>query len=149
MCCCAACMQTSNPAIPLAQPFKCHRFRHTMEILSYTAQTFVSPTLSPCFWIPAVNTQLDSLMVECDGLHDIPTAQSAYVFSVGSGSWKMSEQKGLTDSSDSAANWQHYHSHCQSLSQCLSGVDSEVRASSRPQMTSLTLDSFSPGSEVT
>lgn len=64
------------------------------------------PHLKAAFWTRAVNTQHDSSGVECDELHDIPTAQSAHVFSAGPGNWKMSEQKGLTDSFDSAANWQ-------------------------------------------
>lgn len=73
---------------------------------SYAAQTFVSPTFNSCFLDSGVNTQRDSLGVESVELHDIPTAQSAHVFSVGPGHWKMSEQKGLTGSSDGAANWQ-------------------------------------------
>lgn len=64
------------------------------------------PHLIAVSWTQAVNMQRDSLGVESVKLHDIPTAQSAHVFSVGPGHWKMSEQKGLTDSSHSAANWQ-------------------------------------------
>lgn len=51
------------------------------------------PHLIAVSWTQAVNTQHDSLGVESDGLRDIPTAQSAHVFSVGPGQWKDVREK--------------------------------------------------------
>lgn len=79
-----------------------HGDRRSLEAM--LPRLLFHPHLIAAFWTQAVNTQHDSLGVESDGLRDIPTAKSAHVFSVGH--LKMSERKGLTDSFDSAANWQ-------------------------------------------
>lgn len=77
---------------------------------SYAAKTFVSPTFNSCFldsgskhsawrfggWIRWVAWHFP--------LHN-------RLASVVQGYWKMSEKKGLTGSSDSAANWQLWHAH--------------------------------------
>ena len=75
---------------------------------SYAAKNFVCTTFNSCFLDPGSK----HLEVESGELHDIPAAQSAHVFSVGPGNWMLSEQKGLTEPSDSGASWQLWHVHC-------------------------------------
>lgn len=101
---------------PLSRYSKCHCFRKDPPYHrdckgfgSYAAKTFVSPTFNSCF--------LDSGSKHSawefeDWMHDIPAAQSDHVFSVGLGHWKMSQQNGLKDPSDSSANWQLWYIRC-------------------------------------